>query len=195
MKGPFKERHSQVLRCLCFHPPPLYSGLLRPTTPAETISKSWNSVSLSPCQSSWRRWRCLWWWRSTRRSPWPASTTCPTGSTWSGCRQTLTRQTWRTPQTRKWVFFCCYTLQADVGEIKIESATNKEHITTKLAQYIWFFIPHQNRNLKNLSRPDTWGLDTATPSSRLSSTMVAAFCNQNYVGCKSGQILFLLGEK
>ena len=84
MKGPFKERHSQVLRCLCFHPPPLYSGLLRPTTPAETISKSWNSVSLSPCQSSWRRWRCLWWWRSTRRSPWPASTTCPTGRGWWG---------------------------------------------------------------------------------------------------------------
>ena len=57
---------------------------------------------------------------------------------------------------------------------------NKQHLTTKLAQYICFFIPHQNRNLKYLSRPDTWGLDTATPSSRLSSTMVAAFCNQNY---------------
>ena len=67
-----------------------------------------NSTWLSPCWSSWRRWRCLWWWRSTRRSPWPASTTCPTGSTWSGCRQTLTRQTWRTPQTRKRVFLLLY---------------------------------------------------------------------------------------
>ena len=52
--------------------------------------------------------------------------------------------------------------------------------TTKLAQCIWFNIPHQNRTLKSLSRPDTWGLDTATPSSRFSSTMVAAFYNQNY---------------
>ena len=134
-----------------------------------------NSTGLSPCWSSWRRWRCLWWWRSTRRSPWPASTTCPTGSTWSGCRQTLTRQTWRTPQTRKRVFLLLYI--ADIGEIKREKSHQQ---ATKLAQYIWFNITHQNRNLKSLSRPDTWGLDTATPSSRLSSKMVAAFCNQNY---------------
>ena len=85
-----------------------------------------NSTWLSPCWSSWRRWRCLWWWRSTRRSPWPASTTCPTGSTWSGCRQTLTRQTWRTPQTRKRVFLLLYIGEmVDVGEIKRDKATNR----------------------------------------------------------------------
>ena len=154
-----------------------------------TPETDWKWAIWSPCWSSWRRWRCLWWWRSTRRSPWPASTTCPTGSTWSGCRQTLTRQTWRTPQTRKRVFLLLYI--ADIGEIKREKSHQQ---ATKLAQYIWFNITHQNRNLKSLSRPDTWGLDTATPSSRLSSKMVAAFCNQNYVGCKLGQILFVLGE-
>ena len=43
-----------------------------------------NSTWSNPCWSSWRRWRCLWWWRSTRQSPWPASTTCPTGRGWWG---------------------------------------------------------------------------------------------------------------
>ena len=58
-----------------------------------------NSTGLSPCWSSWRRWRCLWWWRSTRRSPWPASTTCPTGKGWWGRLERVSEswdgQTWK----------------------------------------------------------------------------------------------------